>query len=210
MNKLQISCIIFELRANDTITQEYISQIYKKKARIEHPDKHPNNIEIATQRFQKLGAAYEFLGQCIENNRIIVPNFVKPDFDTQSSLYTQSASVEKNQEKDQTKDQEKDQTKDQEKDQEDEVVRNIQKYSNPELQKMYETQCQQNKTIENINIFIRREFSDDVSKFSDRSINCIVQRNLMDWNEFMLKYSHTKKQKNYVKIHLIQVLWRNL
>lgn len=192
MNKLQFSCILFELQTNDIINQAYITKIYRQKARVEHPDKNPNNPN-ATMRFQTLNAAYELLCKRIENNKTIVPDFtsvlispVNNESCTSVPIYKKST-VEED---------------------EDELVENIKKYSNPELQKMYEMQCKQTEIINNVLIFVRREFSEDISKYSDLEINCIVRNNVTAWLEFMLQYRGTKKQKNYVKLHLIQVLWR--
>ena len=47
-------------------TLEDLKRQYRSTALICHPDKHPNNIEEATQRFQLLGMAYEMLSKWLE------------------------------------------------------------------------------------------------------------------------------------------------
>jgi len=184
MNSLHISCLIFGLRANDRIEVEHINKLYKKMARQEHPDKHIDNVELATKRFQKLGAAYELLLKRIEYGKIIVPDFTKLREETTSTSQTTSQ-------------------------QEDETVANIQKYSNPELQRMYEQQVRENEILKNVFEFICKEFSQDVSKYTESSINRIIRKDAANWNIFISQYNGTKKQKIYVNKNLIQKLWRN-
>ena len=93
--------------------------------------------------------------------------------------------------------------------QEDETVANIQKYSNPELQRMYEQQVRENEILKNVFEFICKEFSQDVSKYTESSINRIIRKDAKNWNIFILQYKGTKKQKIYVNQNLIQKLWRN-
>lgn len=219
MNSLHVSCLIFGLRSNDRIELDNINKLYKKMACQEHPDKHIDNVELATKRFQKLGAAYALLLKRIEYGKIIVPDFTKIQKENKESTATSQTTSQPTTQTTSQQEYAQETTSQQEyaqqttsqttSQQEDETIANIQKYSNPELQKMYEQQVRENEILKNVFEFICKEFSQDVSKYTESSINRIIRKDVTNWNIFILQYKGTKKQKIYVNQNLIQKLWRN-
>jgi len=186
--------------------------VYKEKALIEHPDKNPD-LPDATGRFQKLNAAYSLLCDRIELGKTDATKLIVPDFTQICKPHIVTASetphVYKNNAYRSGANEVEEETR--------QMHRNYQKYGematdanvNPYLQKMYEKQCAETAIVNSVSEFIRKEFAEDVSKYTDMAIRGILRDNVVEWNEFMLKYKGTKKQKIYVNQYLIHVLWRN-
>lgn len=193
--------------------------VYKEKALVEHPDKNPGLPE-ATLRFQKLNAAYSLLCDRIELGKTDATKLIVPDFTHIGKPHIVSDSETPPVYKNNAYRSAATETGQEENGQEEDIrqmYRNYQKYGematdvnvNPYLQKMYENQCAETAIVNNVSAFIRKEFTDDVSKYTDMAIRGILRDNVVEWNEFMLKYTGSKKQKIYVKTNLLQKLWRN-
>ena len=54
-------CIIKVLGVNKTATEKEVAKAYKKAALRWHPDKNPDNKEVAEEKFKKVTEAYEVL-----------------------------------------------------------------------------------------------------------------------------------------------------
>ena len=148
--------------------------VYKEKALIEHPDKNPD-LPDATARFQKLNAAYSLLCDRIElgktdATKLIVPDFTHPPVyknNTSRSAAANEAAVAEEETR--------------------QMYRNYQKYGematdanvNPYLQKMYEKQCAETAIVNSVSEFIRKEFAEDVSKYTDMAIRGILRDNVV-------------------------------
>lgn len=75
------------LGLNSNATESEIKQAYRKQAMIWHPDKNPNNREVAEQKFKEINEAYEQLSQVDSFN--INAMFGQDDsFDILGNLFT--------------------------------------------------------------------------------------------------------------------------
>ncbi|PHH49313.1 J protein JJJ1 [Ceratocystis fimbriata CBS 114723] len=88
------TCYYELIGVEQTATDDEIKKAYRRQALKHHPDKNPDNIEAATERFAEIQAAYEILSDPQErswydSHRMSILNDVDPsDFGTAHDVYS--------------------------------------------------------------------------------------------------------------------------